>query len=501
MEGRWLHNIMHSKGNTFFACCLVFLVATAVALLGPKFSWNSLYALWWGSGILLFFFWNNRLHRFILLVCWIILLAVLRVLGATPDMSDQTHIVSYLSKEVTITGVLNKEPDKRISYTRYTLGGARITYNKKTVPVHGNVQFTTFPYPPHAYGEHLSVHCTLKKPQSEEGFRYDLYLASQDIFVTCTWPQITVLDTKRGGGVFRYLFQVKEFVAKKIAFIWPEPYAGFVAGLLYGYRGGLGSLDPMFRQTGITHLVAVSGQNIVILAGAILSCCFRFRIRRPRALIIVALGVLCFVIFTGASASVVRAGIMAGIVFLSEWLGRGRAMKNVLGATAATMVFFRPHMLLYDPGFILSFLATIGIIYATPWMKEKLSFVPDKLKLQEIFGVTLSAILWTLPYGLYQFGTTSLVAPIVNALVGPLVPLIMGLSAFAVFLSIFSPSLGLFLGFISYAVMKITVAVVTFFAHIPYASVELSVPIFMPAIGYGVLVWFFLLKKKEKNRL
>ena len=129
-----------------------------------------------------------------------------------------------------------------------------------------------------------------------------------------------------------------------------------MAGLLYGERSGLPlELADNFSRTGVSHIIAVSGYNISIVALALMSLFINLGLARPRAFWLVVAGIILFVIFTGAGASVVRAGIMGLIVLLAGQLGRLSRIGNVLIFTAALMLLFNPYVLIWDAGFQLSF--------------------------------------------------------------------------------------------------------------------------------------------------
>ena len=198
-----------------------------------------------------------------------------------------------------------------------------------------------------------------------------------------------------------------------------------MAGLLYGYRGGLGDLQEAFNKTGVSHIVAISGYNITIIA-ELLMAMFSSFIRRQIAFWFVSAGIISFVIMVGASPSVVRAGIMGILVLVARHIGRVSRPTNLLVFAAAVMTLHNPFVLLWDAGFQLSFAATIGILYVAPLFDRR----------WELVSSTLSAIVITLPLALYHFGRFSLIAPVTNLLILWTIPILMALGAIAIIASL-----------------------------------------------------------------
>jgi competence protein ComEC len=415
----------------------------------------------------------------------------------TPDTRSAEHIGSYIGRTVPVVGYISEEPDVRLDVVRYTV---QVNYlaTKEKKAVTGNILLTSPIYPRYKYGDKLHFSCKLSWPESRDDFRYDLYLERFGIYATCGYPQFMVHTPRTKTTVFGHMLTFKEHLAERINRIWPEPYAGFMSGLLYGYRGGLGSLDESFRKTGLTHIVAVSGQNIMLVTTMMLWICFTMRIKRPYALTIALVGIILFVLFTGASASVVRAGCMGVLMILAESMGRGRNMRNVLVAVAGLMVCVEPRTLLYDPGFALSFLAPIGVIYTSPCIHEWLGWFPETLGLRDIMAVSLAATAWTIPFSAYQFGQISLLSPVANLLVLPVLPYLMLVGAIAVVGSLIHGLVGLGIGYVAYLFMRYVEGVVTWLAHLPIVSVEVTLPLIVPVTMYTLLCASLFLPE-EKN--
>jgi competence protein ComEC len=273
-----------------------------------------------------------------------------------------------------------------------------------------------------------------------------------------------------------------------------------MAGLLYGYRGGLGSLNTDFARTGVSHIVAVSGYNISLVTSICMIILIRlFWIPRKTAFWIIVSGIVLFVVFTGASSSVVRAGVMAIIVLLGGYLGRPRRTVNALVATAVVMVAVNPLILFWDVGFQLSFLSTLGIIYLSPPLAGKLNFLSEKFGLRDSLVSTLSAIMATLPLLLFQFGQVSLVAPVVNMLVLWIVPYVMMIGFAAVGTSWVWYTGGQFVAWVAYVGMMYVVMVVRWFASFPWAAINITLPMWAMVIIYVLIFRWAMINKNHHS--
>ena len=119
-----------------------------------------------------------------------------------------------------------------------------------------------------------------------------------------------------------------------------------------------------FRTTGTSHIIAISGFNISIIAG-LFTLAFSRILGRRWGVVVAILGVIIYTVLVGSSPSVLRAAIMGILALFARQLGRQTGI-NTLAVTAAVMAGFNPNIL-WDPGFQLSFAATLGLVlYADP---------------------------------------------------------------------------------------------------------------------------------------
>jgi competence protein ComEC len=281
----------------------------------------------------------------------------------------------------------------------------------------------------------------------------------------------------------------------------PEPEAGLAAGILVGLRDRVDrDLAAAFTVVGASHVVAISGWNIAIVAASVGALGGRLA-RRRRSLLTIG-AIVAYVAFVGPSPSVVRAGAMAGVVLLARETGRAGRAATALSWAAAAILLVDP-TLVRDAGFQLSTLATAGLLlWATPvggWLARASGGRLPRW-LVESLGVSLAAQAATLPVVLGSFGRLALISPVVNLFVVPLVAPAMaaGAVALAAGLVVLAPGVppivATLAGLPAWACLAGIVAIVRFGAGLPFASLDLATPadiVAAGAVGLPLLVVAF----------
>lgn len=222
-------------------------------------------------------------------------------------------------------------------------------------------------------------------------------------------------------------------LTERIQRVLPGDEGALISGMLYGERGLSAQAKERFRSAGLLHLVAVSGSNVALLASVAMAVLLSLGMHRRSAFALFTALLITFVLFVQPQASVVRAAIMGWLVEFAPIVGRIPKTSRLLLIAAVAFVAWQPWALLFDAGFALSFLATIGLMtWGRRWSDALESVVPWEA-LREGLCATAAATLMTAPYAAWAFGQFSLVGLIANALVVPAVPWIMATSPFVFF--------------------------------------------------------------------
>jgi competence protein ComEC len=332
------------------------------------------------------------------------------------------------------------------------------------------------------------------RPLGDSG--YETWLAAQGIAATCEPTELTVVghDDSPAGRLEGF----RQASGDSLQRVLPEPEGGLAAAILIGLRDRVDKdVAADFTTAGVSHIVAISGWNIAVVAATIAALLSGLFSRRRRA-VVTLVAIVAYTLFAGASPSVVRAAVMAGVALLAVESGRGsRAMVGLAWAVAAMLVV-EPGTV-SDAGFQLSAAATAGLVaWATPLtrrLEAAAPWLPGPLR--ESLGVSLAAQAATLPIVLLVFGRLALIAPAANLIAVPLVPPAMAAGALAFvagwLVALGAPAwLGGLLAMPAWALLAALIWVVHLAAVVPGANETLAFPanaLAAAAAGLG-LIWF-----------
>lgn len=431
-----------------------------------------------GVGTLLMWL-HDRVPR-LLALCWLILLAgCARTVLATPSFGPD-HLAAYrdAGENVTVIGVVDREPDVRDTFQLLRIRAESITLGDETASrteaVHGLLLARVARYPTRQYGERLRLTGRLMTPRVFPDFDYRDYLARQGIYVVIYYPRVRVLDQDHGSPFWHAIYNLRQHISTVITHILPEPYAALLSAILLGKRSGIpASLYAQFNATGASHVIVISGSNIAILCGVLSVVVTRLAGRRI-ALYVSLLGIAIYVLLAGADAPVMRAAIMGGLYVLALRFGRRTEVRTSLVFAAALMTMINPAWL-RDPGFQLSFSATAGLIWLAPLLEDVLTRWLIRLRgaaalLSGLLGdglvVTLAAQVATLPVIAYHFGRVSPVSLLTNVLIVPVQPLIMLGGALATLSGLIWLPAGQVLGWSAWLPLTWTIRCVEVTAHV-----------------------------------
>ena len=225
---------------------------------------------------------------------------------------------------------------------------------------------------------------------------------------------------------------LRSALARSLRAVFPSREAGLMMGLTLGDTS---RLDPIvaeqFRATGLTHLLAVSGENVAMFMAPILALAGLLRMGRRGRFALGLFAIAFFALLTRAEPSVLRASAMAGLTLLGVFLGRPRTAPAIMGGALLLLLAMDP-TLIYAIGFQLSVAATAGMALLAGPLSERLRFLPQPFAMAS--GTTLAAQAGVTPLLLHYFGTVPTVTLAANVLAFPAVGpgMLLGLVAAAV---------------------------------------------------------------------
>ncbi|MBT4335465.1 ComEC/Rec2 family competence protein, partial [bacterium] len=465
--------MLFRKSQFVFYTCLSFVLGIGIAsfILIPNFY---LYIFFLLSLVILILSSSKSLLQLIGLSCIFLILGIYRYNISIPNI-DEDYLAYYNNaseskyserSRITFQGIIIDEPDTRSDHIKYKVEGI----DKK-----GRVLVKNGLFPKYNYGDVLEINCALQEVEPIEDFRYDKYLALTGVRSLCYRGYINLIDENQGNLFKASIFKLKDKVVKTSSQILPEPQASFLGGLLWGAKKGMPpDILENFNRTGVTHIIAVSGYNITIIAVMLTNLFISLGISRKKAFILILLGIIFFVIITGSPASIVRAGIMGVIALISTTIGRATSMNNILVLVCLIMLSFNPLVLIWDAGFQLSFLATIGLVYFVPIIERYFKYLPNVLEIRDSLSTTMAAIILTTPLILFQFKRFSFLAPIANLLILPIIPINMAVGFLGVVLGMIYVPLGKVIGYLSWIILTYVLKLTEILSKVTWASVEIG---------------------------
>ncbi len=438
---------------------------------------------------------NDKLVRSTSACGLFLLFGILRYLYAIPHF-DKDHIASYNDLGwIEIRGTVSGEPDVRSTYTDLPVAAEEVRFEGEEHKTKGKVLVRAPRYPEYFYGDRLRIRGFLTTPPEFEDFSYREYLARQGIYSLLRRPQITLLARNQGNPAYAALFAFKRRMQAVIARLLPEPQAALLTGILLGVRTGIpASLMKDFNATGTTHIIAISGFNISIIAGLLSGLASRLLGRR-RAVFPAITGISLYTIFVGANAAVVRAAVMGSLCLIAVYYGRRSEALTSLAASAMLMTLLNP-LLLWDLSFQLSFSATLGLIlYVSAlqgrlekWLQGLLSSEGTKRVirlLNESLIVTVAAQLTTLPLVAYHFKRLSLITLLTNLLILPAQQGVMLWGGLAAALGLIWIPLGQAVAWVAWLFLSYTIRMVELTARFSWASLDVE------RFGLGLLGFYY----------
>jgi len=403
--------------------------------------------------------------------------------AACPD-PDDLAFYNDSAADAAIEGVVAAYPDLRDVTAQYEVQVESLTVEGTPRAVRGRLLVQAARWPAYRYGDRLRVSGRLETPPLLDNFDYRAYLAQRDIHSVMWRARATLLAEGQRQPWRAALYRVREEGSALLNRLLPEPAAALANGILLGIESGIpADLDEAFQRTGASHIIVISGSNMALFAGLFMSILSRWVGKRRAAwpaLILVGL----YVLLAGDGPAAQRAGLMSGLFILAAYLGRHSTAYVSLCTAGLAMTAVNP-LVLWDTGFRLSFLATLGmVLFTRPLSRPLAAFLARRLPsaalkpmldlLNTALVVTLAAQALTVPLIVAVFGRLSLISPITNFLILPVQPVIMTGGLLALLGGFLWEPLGRVLAVVPWLFLSYTTAVVRWTASVPLAAVEVS---------------------------
>jgi competence protein ComEC len=271
-------------------------------------------------------------------------------------------------------------------------------------------------------GDRVRVDGEISRPETgEDGFNYARYLSTKRISAVVEATSVWPVDEDLG-----WIGRVHRRTDVALGYGLHPQEAAVVRGMVLGDRSLIPEeLEEAFQRSGITHVLAISGQHVAVLAAVIYFCLRTFAVpAAPRILTTLALMWL-YILVAGAPPSAIRAGVVATLVLAAGLLGRQLAPLHFMTTMLAAVLSYNP-LLVYNAGFQLSVAAVFGILLLRKPLKALVEqsllrpFAKPPQALSNLLSVSLAAQSATTPIVAASFGEVSVIGVLTNLLAVPL---------------------------------------------------------------------------------
>lgn len=405
----------------------------------------------------------------------------LGALRAAPPVLPADHIARRPPDvPLVLEARLAQEPVKWApDRTRLLLDAEAVHAGPERLPAVGRVQITIYGLLDTTLGEgqRVLLDARLHRPigfRNPGAFDYPAHLRREGILLVGHARADRVSALTPDAPPWRVA--VKRWAVGVITARLPETSGALLAGLLLGERSALPpQSDEAFRRAGVYHILAVSGFNVALLAGAVFGGLAMGGVPRRGAAVVAAVVLIGFALVVGGQPSVLRATVMGLLLLAALLLDRESQLLNALALAVLALLLWRPGDL-WEPGFQLSFAATAGIVYLAPRLAAAMTERGWPVWLATAAAVSLGAQAAVTPLMLAHFNQLSLIGVGANLAVVPLAGVATTLGMLALLVELVPGPLAALLFQTLWLILLILRALVWIAAAVPGAMVHLPAP-------------------------
>ena len=409
------------------------------------------------------------------------------------------HIANFVEdKKLTIIcTVLDKEYYPNQEKISFKVKASQIERGDYAIGTQGLILVNTYLGDcPYEYGDVLKIKGKLEKPIGQKNFGefdYELYLAREKIFAYLNiWQEKDIQKIGEDNSSFLVSFslsaraKIKDITTQTL----PPPYNYLLVGMLLGEKSFIpADLKEVFAEAGIMHILAVSGLHVGIIAMALLFFLSMLRLpKKPKLLILISI-LIMYASITGFRPSVLRATIMFILLIGGKLINRSRNL-NISLFFAAFLILLSNPLILYDAGFLLSFIVTFFIINLAPILQELFSKIVVWIK--NPLAVSTAAWIGIFPLSAYFFTKVSMISIVSNIFIIPLTAIAVILGFVTFFIGMASISLAGVIASINYLVLNLITLIAKSFSSLPFAFIYVAQPSIMVIILYYLTVFFII---------
>ncbi|BAZ38949.1 ComEC/Rec2-related protein [Calothrix sp. NIES-4101] len=340
-------------------------------------------------------------------------------------------------------------------------------------------------------GQQIAVTGVLYKPKAAANpgaFDFREYLQKEGVFAGLSGRQVNILNEDKKWGWWKFREQI---VKSQVSFLG-VPEGPLVSAMVLGSKAVDLPYDIRdgFVQVGLAHALAASGFQTSLILGIVLALTKRATQRTQFTVGFLAL--LAFLCLAGFQPAVLRAVVMGFAALIALLLGKKVRQLGSLLVAATLLLIFNP-LWIWDLGFQLSFLATLGLIVTVPAITTRLGWLPPTIA--SLISVPLAATIWTLPLQLHVFGVVPSYSLALNIASTPLISVISIGGFISAIASLIVPGIGSAIASVLHYPTDWLLKLVDFFSNLRGNSFAVgSITITQMFIIYIILILIWLVR-------
>jgi competence protein ComEC len=342
-------------------------------------------------------------------------------------------------------------------------------------------------------GAEIGVTGVLYKPKeafNPGAFNFKSYLNQRGVFAGLSGRQVNILNEDNKDKKWGW-WKLREIIIRAQVKPLGIPNGPLLSAMVVGSKAVDIPYDvrDLFIRVGLSHVLSASGFQTSLILAIVLN--LTKQAKRETRFILGTIALITFVCLTGFDPPVVRAAIMGFAALIALLLKQTIKQLNLLLLTATIMLIFNP-LWIWDLGFQLTFLSTLGLIITVPAIIERLGWLP--LAIAALIAVPLAATIWTLPLQLYLFGTIAVYCLLLNIITAPLISVISLGGFFSALLSIVVPEFGSTVAGLLYHPIDWLLKIAIFFGNLQFSSISIgTISLLQMIIIYTLLAFVWLI--------
>jgi len=385
----------------------------------------------------------------------------------------EANLAKYTDKQIRLKGKISSESILEDGHQQFKIG---------------QVEVWVKPYPRFSYGDNVQVIGKLQRRMINKYYsRFRLM-----------YPQVELFEAERrkiiGLDIKGVIYNIRDKIEIIYNSLISEPEASLLSGIVLGLKRNLSAEFWQKLQTsGTLHIVVASGYNVTVIMGVVISYLAGW-IKRSRAIMVGFLAIAAYTVMAGGEAAIVRAAIMGSLVYLGQLMGKRGDSLRLLVAAVMLMVLYKP-VIVFDVGFQLSVMATLGLLVVEPKFKA----LRNIRWIGKDVAETTAAQMAVWPILVITFGNLSLFSIVVNSLILWLVPIIMTLGAMMAVGGLIWLPLGRVISWLVYGPLWLMIGVIEWFGSRSWMRVEIGqISWWWGLVYYGLLiVWLWRSSEKQ----